>query len=74
MGLKLDLNNRISTVSDRRLLKSDQNGIEIGLEVVGEPAAQALKSDQNGIEIGADLRGGVGSEGLKSDQNGIEID
>ncbi|MDN5374796.1 MAG: hypothetical protein PWP32_1561 [Methanothermobacter sp.] len=56
-----------------RLLKSDQNGIEIkGGEGLLHPCPE-LKSDQNGIEIHSRIYDCIAPTVLKSDQNGIEM-
>ena len=55
------------------LLKSDQDGIESGVDLVHFYARDTLKSDQDGIESrGRPCRENRASESLKSDQDGIE--
>ena len=48
MGLK---SKKSETTYEKRSLKSDQNGIEIQMCILGEGLSLLLKSDQNGIEI-----------------------
>ena len=55
MGLKFK-GERVG-VCDNRMLKSDQNGIEILWEYTKKRVTQSLKSDQNGIEMNIHSRG-----------------
>ena len=71
MGLKCNI--LCHSTFDVRVLKSDQNGIEICGVWCGWWGALALKSDQNGIEIPANPQNKKNITKLKSDQNGIEI-
>jgi len=54
-------------------LKSDQNGIEMNVQVDRGTYSNGLKSDQNGIEIRLQDKNAKTPSMLKSDQNGIEI-
>ncbi len=56
-----------------KLLKSDQNGIEIFDTEGYQKNIRVLKSDQNGIEIILSHLVFTPLKVLKSDQNGIEI-
>ena len=67
--------NTVNRLIDRRefSLKSDQNGIEIGVRLKLQLASTELKSDQNGIEMEWGGLLWMITRQLKSDQNGIEI-